>query len=116
MSARAPASAIHEDIYRRLVDNLADYAICMLDGSGTIATWNLGAERLTGYTHGEIVGQPFSRLYAAGEAPSLADLLDQEHRFRGTRWYIRKDGSRFAAGTLISPVANADGTDHTYAV
>ena len=40
-----------------------DYAIFMLDPDGTVASWNLGAERLKGYRADEIIGRHFSLFY-----------------------------------------------------
>ena len=41
-----------EEIERRfqlLVESVTDYAIFMLDLSGTVVNWNLGAQRIKGY-------------------------------------------------------------------
>jgi PAS domain S-box-containing protein len=40
-----------------------DYAIFMLDAEGRVASWNAGAQRISGYELHEIVGQHFSRFY-----------------------------------------------------
>jgi PAS domain S-box-containing protein len=49
----------------RLIENVKDYAIFMLDPRGHVTTWNQGAERLKGYTAEEIIGKHFSRFYPA---------------------------------------------------
>jgi PAS domain S-box-containing protein len=46
-----------------LIDSVIDYAIYVLDLEGRVASWNSGAERLKGYTAGEILGQSFSRFF-----------------------------------------------------
>src|SRR5438270_3738679 len=38
-----------EQLFRILVGNAEEYAIYMLDSEGRVASWNAGAERLTGY-------------------------------------------------------------------
>ena len=38
-----------EERFRLLVDSVEDYAIVMLDTAGHVVSWNLGAERITGY-------------------------------------------------------------------
>src|SRR4051812_36697722 len=48
------------DLYRRLVESVRDYAIFALDATGHILTWNVGAERLKGYRPEEIIGRHFS--------------------------------------------------------
>ena len=48
-----------DELYQRLVKEVRDYAIFMLDPKGLIQTWNAGAQRLKGYTPEEIVGPSF---------------------------------------------------------
>ena len=38
-----------EEQYRLLTENVKDFAIFLLDKDGKIATWNTGAERITGF-------------------------------------------------------------------
>lgn len=73
-------------------------AIVGLDTSGTIETWNRGAELIFGYTAHEIVGEPLAMLLGPGEAAELeAEWLEgaaQESGYvRGHETAcIRKDG------------------------
>ena len=62
--------------HRILVQGVIDYAIFMLDPTGTIINWNAGAERIKGYHPDEIIGQNFSRFYTdstalPGDPPGL---------------------------------------------
>jgi PAS domain S-box-containing protein len=52
-----------QEDYHLLVDSIKDYAIYMLDVEGRIATWNVGAQRMKGYSEAEILGQHFSLLF-----------------------------------------------------
>jgi PAS domain S-box-containing protein len=54
-----------EERFRLLVEGVSEYAIFMLDPNGRVATWNVGAERIKGYTASEIIGQHFSVFYPA---------------------------------------------------
>ena len=54
-----------EERFRLLVEGVADYAIFMLDVNGKVATWNVGAQRIKGYSAEEIIGQHFSVFYPA---------------------------------------------------
>jgi PAS domain-containing protein len=36
--------------FRLLVEGVADYALYMLDPTGVITSWNIGGERIKGYT------------------------------------------------------------------
>ena len=97
-----------------LIQSLTDYAIYMLDPDGIVSSWNVGAERLKGYTPGEIVGQHFSRFYSPEDverglpARVLAAAL-AEGRFEAEGWRIRKDGTRFWANVVVVPVRDATG-------
>ena len=100
--------------YRRLVDAIDDFAICRLDPTGVVLTWNSGAERSTGYRAAEIVGQHCSRLYPreAREHGQLdATLLKaaQVGSVGEEGWRLRKDGSRFWAHTVTSPLPDPAG-------
>jgi len=98
-----------EEQFRLLVESVVDYAIFMLDPKGIVTTWNLGAERIKGYTAEEIIGQHFSRFYLEEEV--RAGLCDREledaaevGRFACEGWRVRKDGSRFWASVVITAV------------
>jgi PAS domain S-box-containing protein len=103
-----------EETFRRLVQNVTDYAIFMLDPDGHVANWNLGAERIKGYTRNEIVGQHFSRFYT--EEDKLAEVPGQvlatarrDGRFEQESWRVRKDGSRFWANIVIDAMYDEQG-------
>src|SRR5258707_761165 len=49
-----------EEGFRLMVENVGDYGIFMLAPVGRVATWNVGAARLIGYSSEEIVGRHFS--------------------------------------------------------
>ena len=100
-----------EERLRVFVEGVPDYALIMLDRSGRIASWNAGAERLTGWRADEIVGAGFERIYPAalnsGGEPSrtgdVAGALDQ----RGEcGWWVRRDGQRFRAEVARTPLLN----------
>jgi PAS domain S-box-containing protein len=104
-----------EERFRLLVESVRDYAIFMLDPDGRVASWNAGAERIKGYTAGEIVGQHFSRFYPQDKiaegfpAYELAEAA-RVGRFEDEGWRIRKDGSRFWANVVITALRGDDGT------
>src|SRR5262245_48985027 len=51
------------DRFHLLVDAVTDCAIYMLDHEGRVASWNVGAERLKGYSAAEIIGQLYWRFF-----------------------------------------------------
>jgi PAS domain S-box-containing protein len=103
-----------EERYRLLIETMSDYAIFTLDPSGTIASWNPGAEQLKGYTPAEIIGQNFSRFYTeedrAIELPKhVLKTALQEGHYQGEGWRVRKDGSRFWASVVVTPLRSETG-------
>lgn len=103
-----------EQRLRMFVDNVADYAIFMLDAEGNIATWNTGAQRLKGYSAREIIGQHFRVFYTADAQArkhpehELA-LAARDGRYEEEGWRVRKDGTRFWANVVITALYNEAG-------
>jgi PAS domain S-box-containing protein len=99
---------------RLIVQGVTDYAIFMLDPDGRVATWNAGAQRLKGYTAGEIIGRHFSCFYPQ-EARERDDpgrglaRAAAEGRFEDEGWRVRKEGSRFWANVVLTALRDADG-------
>jgi PAS domain S-box-containing protein len=104
-----------EEHFRLLVENVADYAIFMLDANGYIATWNGGAERIKGYKPEEIVGRHFSVFYPqdaaeAGWPEHELQIATTEGRYEEEGWRLRKDGSRFWAGIVLTALRDDSGS------
>ncbi len=92
-----------------LVNSVTDYALCMLDPSGVIQTWNPGGQRIKGYQAADVVGTNFSRFYLPEEAQ--AGLPERnlrtaalEGRYVAEGWRLRQDGTRFRASVVIDPI------------
>ncbi|HET9753837.1 MAG TPA: PAS domain-containing protein, partial [Myxococcales bacterium] len=103
-----------EERLRLMIESVKDYAIFMLTPDGHVATWNPGAERLKGYTAREIIGQHFSRFYppedlAAGKPARELEIAAATGKFEEESIRVRKDGTRFWAGVVLSAVHNAKG-------
>ena len=99
---------------RLLIDGVKDFAIFMLDPKGIVATWNAGAERLKGYRPEEIIGQHYSRFYPTEERRGASvnrelSIAENEGRFEEEAWRVRKDGSRFWADVVITPLRDPQG-------
>jgi PAS domain S-box-containing protein len=98
-----------EEQFRLLIQGVSDYAIYMLDPAGKVTSWNSGAERIKGYTSGEIIGRHFSTFYTEEDRlaglPQLAlATASREGRFEREGWRLRKDGSRFWASVVIDVI------------
>ncbi|HEY1376487.1 MAG TPA: PAS domain S-box protein [Gemmataceae bacterium] len=103
-----------EERFRLLVEGGKDYAIFMLDPQGHVATWNPGAERIKGYTAGEIIGQHFSKFYPQealdrGWPAHELQVATAEGRFEDEGWRVRKDGSQFWANVIITALKDERG-------
>lgn len=103
-----------EERYRQLVENVKDYAIYMLDSSGHIISWNKGAHHIKGYTAQEIIGKHLSVFYTpedikAGIPEHNLIIAKKNGRFEEEGWRLRKDGTRFWADVVITPLYDSTG-------
>jgi PAS domain S-box-containing protein len=103
-----------EERLRLMIESVQDYAIFMLDPDGHITTWNLGAERIKGYTAAEIIGQHFSIFYssednAAGKPQRELEVAKREGRVEDEGWRVRKDRSQFWANVIITALFDSAG-------
>ena len=103
-----------EELFRLLIGSVREYAIFMLDPEGRIATWNLGAERIKGYTREEIVGRHFSVFYGLedrrdGKPARELELARRDGSTTDEGWRIRKDGGRFWANVTITALYDDTG-------
>jgi PAS domain S-box-containing protein len=103
-----------EENFRLLVSAVQDYAIFMLDLEGCISTWNEGAERIKGYTADEVMGRHFSLFYI--DEDRVAGLPENELAIARARghcevegWRLRRDGSRFLANVVLTPLRDDNG-------
>ena len=100
--------------FKLLVQSVVDYAIFMLDPKGRVSSWNVGAERIKGYSADEIIGKHFSTFYTdedrKAEVPKKAlELARDTGRFAAEGWRMRKDGTRFWASVVIDAIRGEDG-------
>lgn len=117
-TARVDANALPglqgTDMLRMLVEHVHDYAMFILDPSGIVSTWNVGAQRIKGYDASEIIGRHFSVFYP--QEAVLRGWPDEElrraselGRFEDEGWRMRRDGTRFWANVIITALRAPDG-------
>jgi two-component system, LuxR family, sensor kinase FixL len=98
---------------RTLVDAVTDYAIVFLKPNGIIHSWSAAAERMKGYSESEIIGQHLRMTFPNEDrddrriAAELQTAL-QSGRFETEDWRARKDGSRFWAHVIITPILDGE--------
>jgi PAS domain S-box-containing protein len=103
-----------EERFRLLVASVADYAIYMLSPTGEVQTWNLGAQRMKGYTAEDIVGKNFELFFReedrlAQKPQRELEIARAEGRFQDEGYRIRKDGTPFYANVVLTAIRDARG-------
>src|SRR5688572_20628305 len=94
-----------EERFKLLVESVGDYAIFMLDQSGTIISWNVGAARIKGYTADEVIGRNFAIFYPPEDLhkpPAELKEAITRGRLEDEGWRVRKNGERFWANVVIT--------------
>ena len=112
--------------------NSANFAIIATDAKGVIQLFNVGAERLLGYSASDVVdritpsdihdpqeviarAEGLSAEFATTIAPGFGALAFKASRGIEDRYeltYIRKDGSRFPAQVSITALRDGSRCDH----
>ncbi len=100
--------------YQKMVEDIEDDAILILDQMGTIENWNKGAEALKGYKAKDIVGQNFGIFYTEEDQRNklpqrLIEQATREGSACDTGWRVREDGSRFWGSVIITAIHGYNG-------
>src|SRR3954453_11972567 len=103
-----------EERLRLMIESVQDYAIFMLDPDGRVMSWNLGAERIKGYTAREIIGQHFSVFYSSedlanGKPARELETAQRDGRVEDEGWRVRRDRSQFWANVVITALYDTSG-------
>ena len=103
------------ELHKKMIAEIQDYAIILLDIDGTILTWNIGAEKIKGYKAEEIIGQNFRIFYMpqdrqAGLPEQLIALATKEGRARHIGRRVKKGGVIFWGSILITALHDDEGT------
>ncbi|SFB40407.1 sensor histidine kinase [Algoriphagus aquimarinus] len=93
--------------FQRMIEEVQDYAIILMDIDGTIQNWNKGAQKIKGYQEQEIIGQNFSVFYLPEDQKDrLPCKLINEATLNGRAthegWRVRKDGTTFWGYIVIT--------------
>jgi PAS domain S-box-containing protein len=110
-----PLMSLDEVLFRVWIETVKDFAIFGVESDGRVSSWNVGAERILGYSEAEIVGRPFADLFTPEDQDNdvprqeIEQARAEEHGW-DDRWMVRKDQSRFWASGLLTPLRAEDGT------
>jgi len=108
-----PAGNALLETFGELTALVREPSFFVLNVEGRITGWNAGCERLFGYREAEMLGASQERLYAPSDVQrgllqqELARAREQVSEEEG--WLYRRDGSRFWANSLLTPLFEADG-------
>lgn len=105
---------VAEDVsFRQMIDSITEYAVIRLTVEGMVASWHVGAQRLTGYSAEEILGRPLSTFSPAQDVSPVEEhgleAASQQGRFEAEGWRLRKDGQRFWASECLTPIRGSAG-------
>ncbi|MBE1529452.1 PAS domain S-box-containing protein [Sphingopyxis sp. OAS728] len=101
--------------FQLIVENARDYAIILSDPEDLITDWLPGASAVFGWSEGDMVGKPVSRIFTPEDrAHGIPEQELERARSDGVapniRWHLAKGGARvFIDGQTVS-LRNRDGT------
>lgn len=91
----------------------SDDAIISKSVDGYITSWNLGAQRLYGYTAEEIIGKPISILMPPEKKDDFPYIMKQLHEGKKVEHYrtqrMTKDGRILYVSITVSPIRDSQG-------
>ncbi|MDQ3746142.1 MAG: PAS domain S-box protein, partial [Acidobacteriota bacterium] len=102
------------ELFRFMVESVRDYAIFAISPEGRIVSWNTGAELTFGYREEEAVGQSASIIFTPEDRERGAPQEElrkaaEEGRAEDERWHLRRDGTRFWASGMVTPLRDQEG-------
>jgi PAS domain S-box-containing protein len=102
-----------EERHYKMIEEVEDYAIILLDSTGIIQNWNKGAQRIKGYTEEEIVGRSFQEFYLPedrqrGLPLQLLQEAAEKDKALHEGWRRRKDGTKFWGSIVLTALHDAE--------
>jgi PAS domain S-box-containing protein len=96
-----------EQLLPLALDQSKDHALILIDTAGVIVGWL--AEHVLGYTADEVTGKPFDIIFTPedrgrGVPAHEMTVAAADGRSEDDRWQLRKDGVRFWAGGVLTPL------------
>ncbi|MFL6447124.1 MAG: PAS domain S-box protein [Bryobacteraceae bacterium] len=112
--ANQTARSLLQDRFDVLIDCVVDYAFMTLDLESRVTSWNRGAERILGYSEGEILSRSSALFFTPedqekGEPGKELAVATRDGRAEDERWHVKKDGSRFWASGVMTLLRDQSG-------
>jgi PAS domain S-box-containing protein len=113
--AAAKRLSDYEARFRLIFESVKDFSIFTTDLDGIITSWNKGAENVFGYCESEAIGQTAAILFTpedrADRAPARElTLAARDGQAAAERLHLKKDGGRFFASGMVTPITEDDGS------
>lgn len=101
------------ELLELVVESATDFAIFTTDPDGIVTSWNIGAERLVGYSEADMLGRDAAAIFvpedrATGAPERERSVAVAEGRAIDERWHVRRDGTRFWGSGLMMPLREGD--------
>jgi PAS domain S-box-containing protein len=102
----------NENIYQKMIEEIEDYAIILLDLNGNVKSWNKGAEKIKGYTAQEVIGKHYSMFFMPSDKDRhLPEQLLAEAKEKGKviteGWRAKKDGNLIWVSSVLTALRDA---------
>ncbi|MGH8444074.1 MAG: diguanylate cyclase [Solimonas sp.] len=100
--------------YADLIRSVSAFGIYLLDRDGLVGSWNRGARNLSGWREDEIVGRPYTHLFAEeaqreGAPRRVLDFARAHGHCRDEQHRRRPDGSQFIADCTLDALRGDNG-------
>jgi diguanylate cyclase (GGDEF)-like protein/PAS domain S-box-containing protein len=96
-------------LLRQIYLNVRDFAIFTISPHGMVTSWNIGAQLIFGFTPEEIIGKSIDAIFTGEDIAQAHPEFERRTaaqcgRATDYRWHVRKDGSRFWADGVLTPI------------
>lgn len=99
--------------FYKMVEEIEDCAILLLDKNGVIENWNKGAKKIKGYKAREIIGKHFSIFYTDHDRENhrpqrLIEEAERNGVARDEGWRVKKNGDTFWGRIVITAIHDSN--------
>lgn len=100
----------NDELFRLIVESATDFAIITTDPQGILTSWNVGAERVLGWSEEEAIGRSAHMIFTPedceiGQPEKEMHTALTKGRAEDERWHQRKNGTSVWASGLMMPLA-----------
>lgn len=96
-------------LLRQIYASATEFAIYTTELDGKINSWNIGAERILGFSKEEMLGRDIAIIYTPenrfeGTLVREMAAASAKGKASASRWHLRKDGCQFWADGVLTPI------------